>query len=124
MCDGVSSVTATRKAIVANLRGSWPPKGSEKLVGVNKDVIFFTASHTAFVAFLRYAAETKLIYVSHLGGIDVVRPEDGSIACKIENKSRPLGNGPVDVKRNTIYVLTNDGRIFALRHPTVERIRP
>lgn len=121
--DGVSSVTATRKTIVANLRGRWPPNGSEKLVGVNKEEVYFTASHTAFVAFLRYAAETKLIYVSHLEGIDVIRPEDGSIACKIENKSRPLGNGPVDVKRSTIHVLTNDGHVFALRHPTIERIK-
>jgi hypothetical protein len=77
----VSSVTATRKAIVANLKRSWPPKRSEKLVGVNKEEVCFTASHTAFVSFLRYAAETKLIYASHLEGIDVIRPEDGSIAC-------------------------------------------
>lgn len=118
--DGVNSAAPTRKAIVANLRGSWLPKGSVRLVGVNKEEVYFTASHTAFVAFLRYAAETRLIYVSHLEGIDVIRPENGSTACKIENKSRPLGNGPVDVKRNTIYVLTNDGHVYALRHPTLE----
>jgi len=118
--DGVTSAVRTRKGIVANLRGSWPPKGNVRLVGLNKGKVYFTVSHTAFVAFLQYAAETKLIYVSHLAGIDVIRPENGSTACKIENKSRPLGNGPVDVKRNTIYVLTNDGHVYALRHPTLE----
>jgi outer membrane protein assembly factor BamB len=118
--DGVTSAATTHKGIVANLRGSWPPKGNVRLVGLNKAKVYFTSDHTAFVAFLRYADATKLIYVSHLEGIDVIRPENGSTACKIENKSRPLGNGPVDVKQNTIYVLTNDGHVYALRHPTLE----
>ena len=117
--DGVSSVAVTGKRIIANLRGGWPPEGNIRLVGLNKEKVYFTRSHSAFVAFLRYSVETNLIYVSHLEGINVIRPDDGSLPCKIENKRSPLGNGPVDVKRNVIYVLTNDGHVYAMRHPAI-----
>jgi hypothetical protein len=71
------------------------------------------------VAFLRYAAETKLVYVSHLEGMDIIRPQSGEIAAKIENKNGRLGNGAVDVKQNTIYALTGDGYAYGSRHPTI-----
>jgi outer membrane protein assembly factor BamB len=120
--DGVSNAAAVRIGIVASLRGSWPPAGNVKFVGVNEDKVYFTVSHRTFVAFLQYVAETDLIYVSHLEGIDIIRPNDGSIVCKLECESRPPGNGPVDVKRRRIHVLTNEGYVYALRHPTVEQI--
>jgi outer membrane protein assembly factor BamB len=117
--DGVSHAESTPRDIIAILRGVWPPVGNVRLVGLNESGIRFTQTCTAFVAFVRYAAETKLIYVSHLQGIDVRRPDSGVITFKIERKSRSAGNGPVDVKRNTIYVLTSDGYVYALRHPGI-----
>jgi len=117
--DSVSHAESTPRDIIAILRGNGPPVGDVRLVGLNKTGIRFTETCRAFVAFLRYAAETKLIYVSHLEGIDVRHPETGLISCKIERRTSSAGNGPVDLKHNIIYVLTSDGYVYALRHPPV-----
>jgi outer membrane protein assembly factor BamB len=117
--DGVSHAESTPRGVVVILRGSWPSVGHVRLIGLDESGIRFTETCSAFVAFLRYAAETGMIYVSHLEGIDVRRPESGVLACKIERKNGRAGNGPADVKRNTIYVLTSDGYIYALRHPGI-----
>jgi len=116
---GVSHAECTSKEIFAILRGDWATDGSVKLVALNEKGIRFTETCTAFAGFLRYSNERKLIYVSHLEGIDVRRAESGVIACKIERRNRPAGNGSVDVKENTIYVLTMDGYVYALRHPGI-----
>jgi hypothetical protein len=105
--------------INAILRGNWPPGGNVKLVGLDESGIQFTETCRAFVPFLHYAAEGRLIYVSDLEGIDIRRSESGLLACKIQRKNHQAGNGPVDVKRSTIYVLTADGYVYALRHPAV-----
>jgi len=115
--DGVSHAECTSKDIIAILRRDRPTDGNVKLVSLNEKGIRFTESCRAFVAFLRYSKERKLIYVSHLEGIDVRRSESGVLACKIERRNRPAGNGSVDVKENTIYVLTSDGYVYALQHP-------
>jgi outer membrane protein assembly factor BamB len=115
--DSVSRAESTHRDIMLSLRGNRPTDGNVKLVGLNENGIRFTESCRAFVALLRYAPETKLIYVSHLEGIDVRHPQSGILAFKIERKNRPAGNGPVDVKHNTIYALTSDGYVYALRHP-------
>jgi outer membrane protein assembly factor BamB len=117
--DGVSHAASTLKDIIAILREASRPAGDVRLVGLNESGIRFTETCQTFVAFLRHAAETNLIYVSHLQGIDVRRSESGVIACKIERETSSAGNGPVDVKRNTIYVLTSDGYVYALRHPSI-----
>lgn len=118
--DGVSEAECTLEGIVVILKGEWPPSGDVKLVGLSERGIQFTETCRAFVSILHYSPEKKLIYVSHLEGIDVRRPETGELVCKIQRSNRPAGNGPVDVKRNTIYVLTSDGYVYALRHPRVE----
>src|SRR5262249_2838718 len=69
--DGVSQAESTDKGIIAILRGKWPPDGNVTLVGVNQNGIQFTEKSKVFVAFARYSGETNLIYVSHVGGIDV-----------------------------------------------------
>jgi len=117
--DSVSSAESTNRDIIVSLRGNWPPDGNVELVGVNQSGIRFTVSCRTFVTLLRYVAETNLIYVSHLEGIDVRHPQSGILAFRIERKNRKAGNGPVDVKHNTIYALTSDGYVYALRHPPI-----
>jgi outer membrane protein assembly factor BamB len=117
--DSVSQAECTRSDIIVSLRRKWPTDGNVRLVKLNESGICFAETCRAFVASLRYAAETKLIYVSHLEGIDVRRPESGVLAFRIERKARPVGIGAVDVKQNTIYALTGDGYVYALRHPHI-----
>jgi outer membrane protein assembly factor BamB len=117
--DGVRHADSSATDIIAILRGAWPPDGNVRLVHLNESGIRFTETCRAFVAFLRYAPETKLVYVSHLEGIDVRHSRTGILAFKLERKNRPAGNGSVDVKHNTIYALTSDGYVYALRHPPV-----
>jgi len=121
--DSITSAVSTGESIVAALRGGWPPEGNIRLVGSNKNGICFTVNYKAFVAFLCYGAETKLVYISHLDGIDAVNPRDGSIAFKIQRESSMAENGAVDVKQKTIYALTDDGYVYALRHPILSPVR-
>jgi hypothetical protein len=117
--DGVSQAECTRTNIIAILRGDSPSDGNVTFVGLNENGIHFTGPCKAFVAFLHYASETNLIYISHLEGIDLRCPETGVMVGRIERRSVPAGNSPVDVKQNTIHVLTMDGYVYALRHPAV-----
>jgi outer membrane protein assembly factor BamB len=119
--DGVSRAECTDKNVLATLRGSWPPDGNIRLVGLDQEGIKFVRTCRAFVAVLRYARDTKLIYVSHLEGIDVRHAGNGALTCKIERKVRSSGNGLVDVQENKIYVRTSDGYVYALRHPPITK---
>lgn len=114
-------VECMQRDILATVVRSQPSDGSIKLVRLNKDGIRFINTFRAFVPFVRYVPETKLIYVSHLEGIDIRRPQTGALASKIKRRARPAGNGLVDVRDNTIYVLTEDGYVYALRHPRLKR---
>jgi hypothetical protein len=76
---------------------------------------------TAFVGFcpsFRYAPDTRLLYLSHLHGVDVFRPARGILLCRINMaKDTRGGLALVDVRDQKIYALTGDGSIHALRHP-------
>jgi outer membrane protein assembly factor BamB len=115
----VAEVESTSLGVIAVLRGKYPPDGNFKLVSLNLSGMRFTETCRAFVPFLRYVSGKQLIYVSHLEGISIRKPQSGHLLHEIHRRSRPAGNGPVDVKRNTIYVLTGDGYVYALRHPSV-----
>jgi outer membrane protein assembly factor BamB len=119
--DAASSADCTQRSVVCILRGSWPPDGTAKLIGLDESGIHFTQSSTAYVAFVRYAKETKLIYVSHLHGIDVRRQSRGVLAFRIRRSKISSGISQVDVAKKRIYVLTGDGYVYALRHPSVPR---
>jgi outer membrane protein assembly factor BamB len=119
--DAASRVDCTQRNVVCILRGSWPPDGTAKLIGLDENGIHFKQSSTAYVAFIRYAKETKLIYVSHLGGIDVRHQSRGVLALTIRRSKVSSGISQVDVSTNRIYVLTGDGYVYALRHPSVPR---
>jgi outer membrane protein assembly factor BamB len=115
--DAASRADCTQRSVVCILRGSWPPDGTAKLIGLDESGIHFTQSSTAYMAFVRYSKETKLIYVSHLEGIDVRRQSRGVLAFRIRRSKASSGIGQVDVAKKRIYVLTGDGYMYALRHP-------
>jgi outer membrane protein assembly factor BamB len=117
--DGVSEADCTQRDVVCLLRGSWPPEGTSRLVGLNVAGIRFAQSSTAYVALIHFVRATKLIYISHLQGIDVRRPTDGGLVCKVKRETSSSGIGPVDVSGRRIYALTGDGYAYALRHPVV-----
>jgi outer membrane protein assembly factor BamB len=75
----------------------------------------------AFVAYshcYRYAPNTRLLYLSHLQGVDVFRPATGTLLFRLSVSSDTCGGiAPVDVRDEKIYALTGDGRVHALRHP-------
>jgi PQQ-like domain len=115
--DGVTMAASTPEGIVATLRGPWPPGPTVELIGLKESGIKFSKTMRASVAFLRYAKESKLVYISHLEGIDVCQPSTGDVICAIRHGERSEGIGPVEVSRNTIYALTGDGYVYASRHP-------
>ncbi len=87
-------------------------------MAVNRIKIQFSTVHHCWLRFIRYAAETKLIYISHLEGVYICDAEDGRLICNIRlGEKRPEGVALVDAKKRIIYALTGTGRVFALRHP-------
>src|SRR5262249_13370295 len=59
-------------------------------------------------------------YVSHLQGIDIRRQEGGGLACQLSLGDVSSGIGLVDVLDRTIYALSGDGWVYAMRHPPVK----
>jgi outer membrane protein assembly factor BamB len=117
---GIRQAEWTQREIVVSLSGNLPSDGNPKIVGLNESGIRFTETCGAFVEGIHFATETKLVYVSHFDGIEVRRRGTGVLVFKIERKNSAGGNGPVDVRYNTIYVLTMDGYVYALRHPLAQ----
>lgn len=78
-----------------------------------------TTTFVEFCASLRYAPTTQLLYLSHLTGINLMNRENGTLLCRLKTNRDLRNNGValVDVRNNTIYALTGDGRVHALRHP-------
>jgi outer membrane protein assembly factor BamB len=118
--DQVHEADCTKTQVVCMLRGQWPPDGQSRLVAVDERRIRFTQVSNTYVAFVRCLASTKLIYVSHLQGIDMRRQEGGGLACQLSLGDVSSGIGLVDVLDWTIYALTGDGWVYAMRHPPVE----
>lgn len=117
----VRGAECVRRGIVATVVHSQPSDGSTKLVGLDLNGVRLNSTFRAFVTFVRYVRETKLIYLSHLEGIDIRLPETGALVFEIQRKARTAGNGLIDVRQNGIYVLTMDGYVYALRHPSLNR---
>jgi hypothetical protein len=107
-------------------RSPEPPGKSEpsKLTFlVTKSGVQRAATFQAFCPSLRYAPETRLLYLSHLHGIDLIHAGDGTVICQLKAPKDP-GNGvaQVDVRGGRIYVLTGDGCVHALRHPSNDQL--
>lgn len=121
--DAVSEAESTPRGIIAILRGKESSGANATILGLNEKGVQFTEVSKVFVAFLHYAGETNLIYVSHLEGIDLHRSKDGRLLCRLERRKVPAGNSLVDVRQKSIYALTADGYVYALRHPAIPRLR-
>jgi outer membrane protein assembly factor BamB len=85
---------------------------------ITKSGLQRTTKFNAFCASFRYSPATRLVYLSHMHGIDLVHPEKGTVLCELKT-TEDTGNGIalVDVRDKKIYALTGDGKVYALRHP-------
>lgn len=115
--DGISTATSTPNGIIATLKGKWPPSGTVELIRLTEGGLQFSKRIQASVASVRYARESKLLYVSHLEGIEICRPHSGEIICTVKFGEEHGQIGPVDVRNNKLYALSEDGYVYALRHP-------
>lgn len=78
-----------------------------------------TVALQKFCDSIRYIPTTRLLYLSHLTGIDLLHATKRTVLCQIKtSKEARNGVALVDVSDNKIYALTGDGRIHALNHPT------
>lgn len=90
----------------------------ETLVFISRSGRQRTRKILASCAALRYVQATGFVYVSHLQGIDVLRPVTGTLLWQLTlNDDSRGGVALVDVKDNEIYTLTGNGSVYALRHP-------
>jgi len=72
----------------------------------------------ASCAALRYAPASRLVYLSHLRGLDLFRPATGTLIAQLKLKDDSRGGiALIDVKDNRIYALIGDGSVYALQHP-------
>jgi outer membrane protein assembly factor BamB len=95
----------------------------ETLVFMAKSGKQRTRKILASCAALRYVPATGFVYLSHLRGIDVLRPVTGTLLWQLRLEDGPRGGiALVDVKDNEIYALAGDGSVYALRHPRQIRV--
>lgn len=94
-----------------------------RLLKAGPNVQQTTVFEELFCTSIRYAAATRLLYMSHLSGLDLIDPRKGTLLCRltINNKGSNDGVAPVDVRDKRIYALSGDGRVYALAHPAVTR---
>ena len=77
-----------------------------------------TKTLDVFCPAARYGPNTRLLYLSHLYGVDIFQPNTGSLLFKVRAKQGARGGiAPVDVNDGKIYVLSGNGTVYALRHP-------
>lgn len=119
--ESVNAAEVTAKTIIALLRTEQPAGGEMRLVGVDGTRIRFSSGYAAFCPEVRYAPETKLIYVSHLEGVDLCRPETGEVIGRLKLGKQAERAGLVEVKQNTIYLITGEGHAYAVRHPKIKK---
>jgi hypothetical protein len=117
--DAVWIAVSTPTRIFAALRGAWPPDGKSQVASLGADGTQFSTIHDGFCPSLSYSRQTNLLYKSDFNGLTVCRPATLDTACKIDLKPRGEGLGIVDVNANKIYAMTNQGYVYALRHPRV-----
>ena len=93
-------------------------KKSQKMAFIAASGVQRTRAFVAYCPCFRYAPSTRLLYLSHLEGVDVFRPATGALLCRLRVSNDTRGGiAPVDVRDEKIYVLTGDGSVHALRHP-------
>jgi len=130
--EKVAEADTTPRSIVLTF---WPKLGSSSTepsgkTEPNKLTLLVAKSGiqrtTAFMAFcpsFRYAPETRLLYLSHLHGIDLIHAAKGTVLCKLKATTDPRnGTALVDVRDKKIYALTGDGCVHALRHPSDDQL--
>lgn len=85
---------------------------------ITKSGLQRTTTFVASCTSLRYVPAAGLVYLSHLGGVDLFHPETGALLCRLNTSADTCGGiALVDVMDRKIYVLTGDGSVHALRHP-------
>lgn len=93
-------------------------KKSQKMAFIAVSGVQRTRAFVAYCHCFRYAPTTRLLYLSHLHGVDIFHPGTGSLLCRLRVTEDSCGGiAPVDVRDEKIYVLTGDGCVHALRHP-------
>ena len=94
-------------------RGAEPPSISEPVkftLIVTKSGLQRTATVAPFAQSFRYAPATRLLYISHQHGIDLIHYSKGVLLCRIKTSMDPRnGVAPVDIRDKMIYALTGDG---------------
>lgn len=91
---------------------------TRRMVFIARSGMQRTKSVDGFCPCFRYAPATRLVYLSHLHGVDVFRPATGTLLYRVHLEEDTHGGvASVDVKEEKIYVLTGSGCVHALRHP-------
>jgi outer membrane protein assembly factor BamB len=93
-------------------------KKSQDMALISASGVQRTKAFTAYCPCFRYAPTTRLLYLSHLHGVDVFRPTTGTSLFRLSVRNDTRGGiAPVDVRDEKIYVLTGDGQVHGLQHP-------
>jgi PQQ-like domain len=117
--DTVSFAESGGETMLVGLCGSWPPDGNTKFVWLNESGIKAEAMREGFCLQPRYIPSTELMYLSHLGGIDVWHADTGDVLCQIKSPRTVGGDAALPDAKEHLYVLTGDGGVYALNHPTL-----
>lgn len=107
----------------AMLRASAAGDVDRILVGLGLDGEVYRHACPRYIVGLRWSSETGLVYESRADGLGILDPRTGERLHDIVSPGERHGahGGPVDVRNGTIYMLTLEGMLLALRHPERSR---
>lgn len=123
---------AARDLIVATIydRKLLPSDPDAALVGIRDGELVYRGPCLPWMTNLGWNRETGLLYETGFDGLGILDPTTGGrlfnlIRRKQARKGRRVGgrqpNMP-DVRDGVLYILTNDARVWALRHPDVSDV--
>jgi hypothetical protein len=113
---------STPENMIILVQGKNSRTNDDEIVLATESGIKATLTTDRWCLNFRYCAETGLVYASHLEGVDVHQPSTGRLLYRMEIKERNSGTGLVDVKDNTVYILTGDGSVYACKHPKIDDV--
>lgn len=114
--DSASYVENFGRLFAVILRDTASTGMSKVLFCDSQKGVVSSTSHKVWCPTLRSVPETRLGYLSHLGGLRIL-DEEGHTKANVSISGEGLGL--VDVVDHVIYCATGRGRVLALRHPNL-----
>jgi PQQ-like domain len=124
-CEGRKTIAVTDETIVAVISddkksaavdGALEPKGTAQIIGFRDGEPVFRRRISQYTWAIRWDPNTRFLYECRTDGLGIIAPDTGYRVHNISTGRLGMPCVP-DIVGQTIYVLTMNGTLCAIRHP-------